>query len=278
MDFPTNYRKQKNDITILMINIKLFYILIPICFFSCKAQKQKTSNEIVFNIVSDTIKCKSLHENLFVTEYIEVLHPNKDFQNRVQNKVWSFFLHNIYPAEVITNLKAYNSKCCEEIDDSCDFNFQEYDINYSNSKFSSITGFFNIYGLTPTEDEFNLNMKISTLEILKISDLLTKKGVDFLLKDANLKIKKSINEEKKYWDDDDLDDISDFISNISDIDINALNNFKIFKNGENFYLKIWYSFEATKFQQKLLPVINLTYNFDELNPYFNKEFIQLLND
>lgn len=88
------------------------FISIIICFFSCKVQNQTKSDKVEFSIITDTIKCKSIDDNLFTTEYIKVNYPDKKHETKIQNKIESFFLSDIYDNENIKSLRSYNKKCC----------------------------------------------------------------------------------------------------------------------------------------------------------------------
>lgn len=258
--------------------VKFFLGLIVICFFSCKAQHQIKSDNIELSIVKDTIKCKSIDNNLFITEYIEVNHVNQIHEKKVQNKIRLYFLNDLYEKENIENLNIYNRECCDGVIENCNFSIQNYVINYIATQFASITGFFNIYGVTPTGNEFNLNINTTTLEIIKLSDILTKEGINFLLKSTNQIVKNSISQEKENWEEDELEVMDSFLTSFPLLDINSLDNYKIIKRGEKLYLKIWYAFNVAKFEQELLPIIDLTYNLEELNSYFKKGTLEMLHN
>ena len=73
-------------------------------------------------------------------------------------------------------------------------------------------------------------------------------------------------------DEEDLLLVKDVLENKTIINTENLNNFKLFKEGEEMFVKFLYSFNATDYQNQLLPMIDLKYNLSDLQNYTTKDF------
>lgn len=254
--------------------LKHIYIISIIILFTCCKSKVvnhpiKKGNKSQFSIAIDTLECQKLKANV-TTQYIYYVNKkNREIEDKINKKI-AYLFKDVYPISSKKSIVQINKECCND-KEFCDFNIQEYKINFENTELASLSYRTYLFSYNPSNFKYaNFNLKSG--ETLNIQNLFSKEGISFLINDLNNKIDTAIAKESSELDEEDLLLIKDIFENKTSISIENLNNFKLFKEGGQMFVKFLYSFNATDYQNQLLPMIDLKYNLNDLQNYTTKEF------
>lgn len=254
--------------------LKYIYITsIIILLTSCKSKVVnhtiKEGNRSQFSITIDTLQCEKLEANI-TTQYIYYVNKKNREAEYELNKNLAYLFKDFYPISSKKSIAQINTECCHH-KEFCDFNIQEYKINFENTELASLSYRTYLFSYNPGNFKYaNFNLKSG--RTLKIQDLFSKEGISFLTNDLNNKIDVAIAKESSELDEEDLLLVKDVLENKTIINTENLNNFKLFKEGEEMFVKFLYSFNATDYQNQLLPMIDLKYNLSDLQNYTTKDF------
>lgn len=254
--------------------LKHLYITSIITLFtSCKSKvvtiPVKDDDKTQFSITVDTLECKKLEANI-MTQYIYYFNKkNKEIEDKI-NKNLTYLFKDFYPIIPNKSIAQINTECCNG-KEFCDFNIQEYKINFENTELASLSYRTYLFSYNPGNFKCaNFNLKSGGT--LYIQDLFSKEGINFLINDLNNKIDEAIAKEVDELDEEDLLLVKDVLENKTIINNENLNKFKLFKEGKEVFVEFLYSFNATDYQNQLLPKIELKYNLKDLQNYITKEF------
>jgi len=257
---------------------KLFlYIYLILHFISCKSQ---TNNAIViknnnfFEITIDTLNCKNTKK--VSTQYIRYINSkDKNLERKINTEIAHLFSFYIREASFF-KLKQFNEQCCLKID-SCDFYVQKYQLSFKNDQIASLGYKTYIHSYSLPINYSYVNFDLTSGDLIEIQDIFTQDGLSVLKEKLNKEIITELNKEKNILSKDELVLVDHYYNNSKKYLIKNFSNFRIFEKNKNYFIHFPFSFNASKYENELLPNISLEYNLIDLKNILTKGFIARLN-